>query len=67
MRDLNDKQFKAAMARHGWRLELPALGYWKLEGTGRSVSIFNANTHNKRAILAFMIREKTRILKELED
>ena len=56
-RDLTRKQFAAALKRHGFRLELPALGYYKC---GRvSISVLNAGLDaTRRQQLAYLLQQK---------
>lgn len=58
-RDISDSQFRAALRSHGMT-EFGMMGYVNLgESTGNShVSMLNANTLNRRAILAYLLREQ---------
>ena len=52
MRDLTDKQFRAAMAKHGWtKPDYQFLGYWQ-HRSGLHASAWNYGTN--RAALAAM-------------
>lgn len=59
MKDISKSQYIAMMRQDGWTPEF--MGYWQLEGSGISVCAANAGD-NRRARLAYMRREKARIL-----
>lgn len=58
------KQFHEALVRHGMR-RTGFLGYVEV-GYGTSVSMLNANTANRRQVLAFLLdaQEKARLAAE---
>lgn len=66
IRDMSEKQFRAAIERHGMRIE-GFMGYVNLgNGTNTSVSMRNAGTTNLRAILAFLLRQLDERLRKIE-
>ena len=64
-RDMSEREFKAAMKRHGFG-EIGPLGYVKLPGTNTSVSIFGKGSGRLRATLAYLLREKSKAQAEME-
>lgn len=65
-RDMTKAQFLAALQRHGMRWE-GFMGYVNLGVPGRSIcsSVYNAGM-NRRAQLAYLLRERERYEKEPE-
>lgn len=63
MRDMSEKQFMAALANHGMRLE-GVMGYVRLNVPGQhiAVSMLNANAPTFRARLSYLLREQDRLI-----
>ncbi len=57
IRDMSPRQFEEALKRHGMRI-VGILGYVEMDGGKLSVSMYNANTLNRRRILAYLLAEK---------
>jgi hypothetical protein len=56
-RDMSESQFRAALIWHGMK-RVGFMGYVEMFDGALSVSIFNANTTNRRARLAYLLSEK---------
>lgn len=60
MRDLTREQYRKRMEAHGFKRE-PFMGYWAFNGV--CISDLNGGD-NRRAKLAYMLKEKDRIEKK---
>jgi hypothetical protein len=66
VRDMSNKQFLAALTRHGMK-PTGFMGYVELgNGTNTSVSMLNAGTTNLRAILAYLLKQLEKRKAEME-
>jgi hypothetical protein len=63
MRDLTARQFRESLTRHGMRL-VGFMGYVEMLDGKLAVSMLNANTKNRRARLAYLLREKDKFERE---
>lgn len=59
-RDMTERQFREACERRGF-VTHGIMGYYTLGDTGVQVSVLNAGTTNRRACLAYLIRQHDRI------
>lgn len=55
-RDMTERQFKAALKKHGFGGVGP-MGYVQLPDSTCSVSLLNANSDSYRDMLAYLLRE----------
>lgn len=67
VRDMSKRQFREAVARHGFKAE-GFMGYYDLgiEGHRCFVSVLNAG-NNHRARLAYLLRKREELLAELAE
>jgi len=66
VRDMSKAQFRKALERHGMK-RVGFMGYVEMFGGKLSVSMWNANTKNRRARLAYLLAQKEKFESELED
>lgn len=65
IRDMSQRQFAEALKRHGMR-RVGIMGYVEMDGGKLAVSMYNANTLNRRKILAYLLKEKEKYEAEKE-
>lgn len=59
-RDMSQKQYLAAMERHGF-IRDPGMGYWQLPIANKEILVSDWNAgSNRRTKLAYMLRELKR-------